>query len=151
MLLAFGDNIDWAPYEERELTRYTVNTILSYEDLKEDQRAGRYNPLKQLSEKEDYEERMRDILCMMMGECSAEFEKLPCLLDTDILRNILYDGVWNRYRSIQEKEKETDRREDEKTMTKNPYDVLGVSPNASDDEVKRAYRDLSRSTIRMPM
>ena len=31
-----------------------------------------------------------------------------------------------------------------KTMTKNPYDVLGVSPNASDDEVKRAYRDLSR-------
>ena len=86
----------------------------AYEDLKEDQRAGRYNPLKQLSEKEDYEERMRDILCMMMGECSAEFEKLPCLLDIDILRNILYDGVWNRYRSIQEKEKETDRREDEK-------------------------------------
>lgn len=25
-----------------------------------------------------------------------------------------------------------------------PYQVLGVSPNASDDEVKRAYRDLSR-------
>ena len=35
-LLAFSDNIDWAPYEERELTRYTVNTILSYEDLKEE-------------------------------------------------------------------------------------------------------------------
>lgn len=29
-------------------------------------------------------------------------------------------------------------------MTKNPYDVLGVSPSASDDEVKRAYRELSR-------
>lgn len=25
-------------------------------------------------------------------------------------------------------------------MTKNPYDVLGVSPNASDDEIKRVYR-----------
>lgn len=25
-----------------------------------------------------------------------------------------------------------------------PYQVLGVSPNASDDEVKRAYRELSR-------
>lgn len=29
-------------------------------------------------------------------------------------------------------------------MNKNPYDVLGVSLNASDDEVKRAYRDLTR-------
>ena len=29
-------------------------------------------------------------------------------------------------------------------MTKNPYDVLGVSPNASDDEIKRVYRDLTR-------
>lgn len=29
-------------------------------------------------------------------------------------------------------------------MNKNPYDVLGISPNASDDEVKRAYRDLTR-------
>lgn len=25
-----------------------------------------------------------------------------------------------------------------------PYQVLGVSPNATDDEVKKAYRDLSR-------
>lgn len=29
-------------------------------------------------------------------------------------------------------------------MTKNPYDVLGVNQNASDDEIKRVYRDLMR-------
>ena len=27
---------------------------------------------------------------------------------------------------------------------RDPYEVLGVSPDAGDDEVKRAYRDLAR-------
>ena len=29
-------------------------------------------------------------------------------------------------------------------MVTNPYEVLGISPNASNDEVKKAYRELSR-------
>lgn len=29
-------------------------------------------------------------------------------------------------------------------MNKNPYEVLGVSPGASDDEIKRVYREMSR-------
>ena len=29
-------------------------------------------------------------------------------------------------------------------MIANPYEVLGISPSASNDEVKRAYREMSR-------
>ena len=83
----------------------------AYDDLEEDKKKHCYNPLIPLSEKPDYEERIKRILCMMIAECSAEFEKLPCLLDVDILRNILYDGVWNRYKLIQMKKKERKEQE----------------------------------------
>lgn len=81
----------------------------AYEDLEKDIRKNSYNPLKKMAEKADYEERCREILCMMMGECTAYFEKLPCVLDVDILRNILYDGVWKRYRRLQEKKSEEEK------------------------------------------
>ena len=85
----------------------------AYEDLEEDLRKQCYNPLKHLHERADYEEQIRQILCMMIAECSAEFEKLPCLLDVDILRNILYDGVWNRYNKIQKKKLEEGNKKNE--------------------------------------
>ena len=36
-------------------------------------------------------------------------------------------------------------------MSKNPYDVLGVPQSASDDEIKRAYRELTRKYPPMRM
>ena len=51
----------------------------AYDDLEEDRKKHCYNPLIRICEEEDFEERIRGILCMMIAECSAEFEKLPCL------------------------------------------------------------------------
>lgn len=78
----------------------------AYDDLRKDLEKNCYNPLKDISKEPDYEERMYRILCMMIAECTAEFETLPCLMDVDILRNILYDGVWNRYQAIQKNNRE---------------------------------------------
>ena len=39
---------------------------------------------------------------MMMSQCSVSFEKLPIVQDVELLRNILYAGVWNKYDKIQE-------------------------------------------------
>ena len=84
----------------------------AYDDLDDDLEKGCYNPLKALSQTQDYESTVQNILCMMIAECSAAFEKLPCIIDVDILRNILYDGVWNRYQQIQKRKLEGRKKDD---------------------------------------
>lgn len=78
----------------------------AYEDLEEDLMEGRYNPLTKLSEGKDFEENCRGILTMMAAECSREFEKLPIIEYTGILRNILYSGIWVRYEKARKKRME---------------------------------------------
>lgn len=88
----------------------------AYEDLDKDIKEGCFNPFKELSTREGYDERVGELLCMMIADSSAQFEGLPCLLDIDILRNILYDGVWIRYRRIQEQKKSKEKDHDEKSI-----------------------------------
>ena len=78
----------------------------AYDDIEKDLEAGTYNPFKMIYQDEGFEERCYSILTMMMSECSRAFEKLPIIEHIDILRNILYSGVWCRYETIREKRKE---------------------------------------------
>ena len=87
----------------------------AYEDLPEDRKKNRYNPLKELAKRPDYEAQMEQILRMMIAESTVRFEQLPCLVDVDILRNILYDGVWNHYNKIQMKKRE-DNKDEQKSI-----------------------------------
>lgn len=76
----------------------------AYEDVEEDIKTGCYNPLKEAYERDtDFAGSCRELLTLMMAECSREFEKLPILLHADILRNILYSGVWCRYTAVTKK------------------------------------------------
>ena len=70
----------------------------AYEDVADDIRSGNYNPFKESYRKDpEFAEHSRQLLTLMMAECSREFEKTPILLHADIIRNILYSGVWRRY------------------------------------------------------
>jgi hypothetical protein len=83
----------------------------AYDDMEKDHKHNSYNPLLSSKELENFEKDCQNILTMMMAQCTKEFEKLPCLLDLDILHNILYDGVWTKFDEIQ-KERNT-RKEQE--------------------------------------
>ena len=75
----------------------------AYEDVEEDIKKGTFNPLKKKYDNPDFEEECKTILMMMMSECCREFEKLPILENVEILRNILYSGVWGRYEAVHER------------------------------------------------
>ncbi|MDD3336978.1 MAG: DUF5685 family protein [Eubacteriales bacterium] len=75
----------------------------AYDDLPKDQKRGRYNPLTEAAEQEDYEDFCKESLTMLIAECTQAFEVLPLVQDVEILRNILYAGCWSRYRIKQQK------------------------------------------------
>ena len=75
----------------------------AYEDIEEDIKSKNYNPLLSYYKSLDFEEKCSKLLTMMMGECSKEFELLPIIENAEILRNILYSGVWSRYEEIRKR------------------------------------------------
>ncbi len=77
----------------------------AYEDLPADLRKKRFNPLIKMKGEDQYELTLKDSLSMMIAECTEAFEILPLEKDVDILRNILYSGIWTRYEQIQQKNK----------------------------------------------
>ena len=84
----------------------------AYEDLPQDLRRKRYNPLKCLSEQADYEDTCRTALMMMAADATDAFEMLPIVQDADIIRNVLYSGIWTKYMMIRKKRHLSEKEQD---------------------------------------
>ena len=69
----------------------------AYDDLEKDIEHGTYNALMAMSDEEGFDEKCEQMLTYVLAECTKEFEKLPCIEDAEILRNILYAGVWDKF------------------------------------------------------
>ena len=78
----------------------------AYEDVEKDIENGSYNPLKDAFKRDDFDDYCKQLLTMMIAECSREFETLPIITHVEILRNILYSGVWCRFEAVVQKHKD---------------------------------------------
>jgi hypothetical protein len=109
---------EWAK-ELRTLGFYMGKFIYlmdAFEDYEADRKKKQYNPLLfiEKSSNQDFDTLCRLLLTSMMSECAKSFERLPILLHADILRNILYSGVWCRYEFLQLRK----RKQEEKAKKK---------------------------------
>ena len=83
----------------------------AYDDVEEDVKKGNYNPFSKDYIIKGFDDRVKSMLMMMMAETCREFEKLPIIKYTDILRNILYSGVWCRFENVSGKRKKEQEKE----------------------------------------
>jgi hypothetical protein len=79
----------------------------AYDDLDTDIKKGEYNPWTKSVKRKDFEALVENTLMMMMSESAKAFEKLPIVQDVDILRNIIYSGVWLKFEAARKKREET--------------------------------------------
>lgn len=74
-----------------------VYLLDAYDDLEDDIKKSRYNVLKYHIHEKDFDILMEGILNAVMAQCARSFEILPIIQDVEILRNIIYSGVWTRF------------------------------------------------------
>lgn len=78
---------------------YLMDAVLDYE---RDRKKHTYNPLFSMGRSP---EELEPILMQAIGNATFQFEQMPIVQDANIMRNILYGGIWQRYHA-KEKGKE---------------------------------------------
>lgn len=82
----------------RQLGRF-IYLMDAAADLEKDQAKGSYNPFANADLTMD---EMQELLRVYMGYVTEVFEKLPLVKDVNLLRNVLYSGVWQRWNANRE-------------------------------------------------
>ena len=97
----------WLPRDNEPKRKLSKGEAVVKDHLKQDEKKDAYNPLRFLDtdDEQEFETLCRLMMTSMISECAKSFERLPILLYADILRNVLYSGVWSKYEYIQLKKK----------------------------------------------
>lgn len=76
----------------------------AYEDLDEDYEKGRYNPfIDYIDKKEELKNKVDRLISMSLGIVARNIESLNLEFNKSIIDNIIYSGVYLRYKNILEK------------------------------------------------
>ena len=92
----------------RELGYYLGKFIYlcdCYEDIERDIKKKSYNPLIARSTNETFDTDCEQMLSDMMARAALAFERLPLIEDAEIMRNVLYSGIWLRFEHALERRK----------------------------------------------
>ncbi|MBR5226262.1 MAG: hypothetical protein IKV90_11460, partial [Clostridia bacterium] len=76
-----------------------------YEDIERDVKKNNYNPLIARSDDPAFAEKSEQMLSVIMAEAARAFERLPLIEDAEIMRNVLYSGIWMRFEQASERRK----------------------------------------------
>lgn len=100
-IFVWDENDVWAK-ELKSIAFYLGKFIYimdAYDDYESDKKKGKFNPFIGMSftDRPEFDCVVKQMLTSMMAECAKSFERLPIVMHADILRNILYSGVWCRY------------------------------------------------------
>jgi hypothetical protein len=72
----------------------------AYDDLEKDEKNESFNPLLGMKDKPHLDDYVRGVLTMTLSDCTGAFETLPVVENIDILRNILYCGIWCKFEEV---------------------------------------------------
>ncbi len=115
-IFVYREDDTWA-HEMKRMGFYLgkyVYLLDAYDDLDKDVKKKNYNPWIQFMGRKDFDALVENTLTMMISECAKSFERLPIVQDVDILRNIIYSGVWTRFEAARKRREEAAEKKNRK-------------------------------------
>ena len=83
----------------------------AFEDMEKDTKRGNYNPFLLCRGEIDNKDMAEECLTMMAAKAAESFERLPLVEHVEILRNILYAGIWGKYEMVKAKREKGEQKE----------------------------------------
>lgn len=114
-IFAYKDDI-WTPHLRRMgffMGKY-IYLLDAYDDVFEDKEKKCYNPFISICHEEDFDEKAEQVLRAMISESASSFEMLPVDENMEILRNVIYSGVWRSFEIIKMKRRAENSADNEK-------------------------------------